>query len=286
MFAATSISRPPLISAKKIASIDAGTFKAGDLGAKLEAAIELHRIDVVILDPFIKSHGVGENDNSAIDMVMAILAGIAARCKVAIDVPHHVSKGAGDPGNPDRGRGASSHKDACRLAYTLTTMREEEAKIFGIGEAERRGLIRMDPAKVNLAPPASATWFQLVGVPLGNSTAEYPSGDEVQTVEPWKPPALFDGLLHSLLNEILTAIDRGRDDGSRYSASGAAKDRAAWRVIVSRAPCVSETRARAIISTWLKDGLLVEEEYVDRRRHRVKGLRVVDAKRPSRGVRD
>jgi hypothetical protein len=266
----------------KLASTDAGTFKAGDLGAKLEAAIELHRIDAVILDPFIKSHAVGENDNSAIDQVMAILAGIAARWKVAIDVPHHVSKGAGDPGNADRGRGASSHKDACRLAYTLTTMREEEAKIFGLGETERRSLIRMDPAKVNLAPPASATWFRLVGVPLGNSTAEYPNGDEVQTVEPWRPPALFDGLSHPLLNEILTALDRGRDDGSPYSAASAARDRAAWKVIVGRVPGVPEKRARAIINTWIEEGVLVEETYVDRRRREsVKGVRVVDAKRPS-----
>jgi hypothetical protein len=271
----------------KLASMDAGTFKAGDLGAKLEAAIELHRIDAAILDPFIKSHAVGENDNSAIDQVMAILAGIAARWKVAIDTPHHVSKGAGDPGNADRGRGAGSLKDACRLVSTLTPMRADEADIFGIGEAERRSLIRMDPAKVNLAPPASATWFQLVGVALGNSTAEYPSGDEVQTVEPWKSPALFDGLSHSLLNEILTALDRGRDDGSRYSAAGAATDRAAWKVIVERVPEMPKKRARAIISTWLKEGLLVEETYFDpTRRTSVKGVRVVDAKRPSRGVHD
>jgi hypothetical protein len=266
----------------KLASIEAGTFKAGDLGAKLKAAIELQRIDVVILDPFIKSHGVGENDNTAIDMVMAILAGIAARWKVAIDVPHHVAKGATEPGNADRGRGASSHKDACRLAYTLTTMSAEEANGFGIGEAERRSLIRMDPAKVNLAPAASATWFRLVGVPLGNSTAEYPSGDEVQTVEPWNPPALFAGLSTPLLNEILTDIDNGLPGGRRYSAAAAATDRAAWKVIAVRVPGMPEKRARAIIKTWVEEGLLVEEAYDDpTRRTSVKGLRVVQAKRPS-----
>ena len=64
-------------------------------------------------------------------------------------------------------------------------MSADDAALFGVTEAERRSLIRMDSAKVNIAPPAtSAKWFRLVGVGLGNGTAEYPHGDEVQTVEP------------------------------------------------------------------------------------------------------
>jgi hypothetical protein len=47
-------------------------------------------------------------------------------------------------------------------------MSAEEAQAFGIPEEERRGLVRMDSAKVNIAPPmAKAKWFRIVGVPLG-----------------------------------------------------------------------------------------------------------------------
>ena len=101
---------------------------------------------------------------------------------------------------------------------------------------------------------------------------------------PWKPPALFDGLSHALLNEILTTIDQGLPDGRHYSAASAATDRAAWRVIAGRVPGMSEKRARAIISAWIDEGLLIEVAYVDptrRRRTPVKGLRVVQARRPS-----
>jgi hypothetical protein len=63
-------------------------------------------------------------------------------------------------------------------------MIEDMTKTFGVGEAERRLLVRMDSAKVNIAPPAAkAAWFKLVGVELGNGTCDNPAGDNVQTSE-------------------------------------------------------------------------------------------------------
>jgi hypothetical protein len=69
--------------------------------------------------------------------VVGILAEVAIRFNVAIDAPHHVSKGMIDPGNANRGRGASAFKDAARLVYTLLKMRLEEAKALGIDERDR-----------------------------------------------------------------------------------------------------------------------------------------------------
>ena len=86
-----------------------------------------------------KSHSVGENDNAAIDDVVQILSDIATKHDIAVDTPHHVSKGPPDPGNADRGRGASAMKDAARLVYTLSAMSRDDAKIFGVEEAEGCG---------------------------------------------------------------------------------------------------------------------------------------------------
>jgi hypothetical protein len=77
----------------------------------------------------VKSHSVEENNNSIIDNVVQILSDIAVKHDVAIDVPNHVSKGGADPGNANRGRGASAMKDAARLLYTLTPMSPEEAQL-------------------------------------------------------------------------------------------------------------------------------------------------------------
>jgi hypothetical protein len=79
-------------------------------------------------------------------------------------------------------------RNANRLVCTLSKMSLEDAKALGIDEADRWCYVRVDSAKVNIAPAAAtARWFKLVGVPLGNGNIVYPSGDEVQTVEEWTP---------------------------------------------------------------------------------------------------
>jgi AAA domain len=200
----------------KLAEIKDGSRQAGALETALRAAIERRRPDLLGLDPFVKLHALEENDNGAMDFVCDLLVKLAIEYDIAVDAPHHAKKGQLTPGDADSGRGASSMRDAGRLMYTLTTMSEEEAKRFDINPDERASYIRLDKGKVNLAPPArTATWFKLVGVPLLNGTAEYPSGDAVQTVVPWEPPKLWDGLASATLNAALTDIDHGMPNGQR-----------------------------------------------------------------------
>jgi 5S rRNA maturation endonuclease (ribonuclease M5) len=268
----------------KLMTIDKnGRLNRGALADKLEATITARKIDLVYLDPFIKSHSVGENDNTAIDEVAQVLTDLAAKHDIAIDTPHHVSKGAPDPGNANRGRGASAQKDAGRLVYTLSPMSTDEAQAFGLKEEERRLLVRMDSGKVNIAPPMSkAQWFRLIGVPLGNATDRYPNGDNVQTIEPWTPPDTWADLNSPLLNRILDDIDAGLPDGNRYSDGPNVGDRAAWKVVVEQAPTKTEAQAREIVKTWVKNGLLKVEQYENpQTRKMVKGLRVDPTKRPS-----
>ena len=245
---------------------------AGALAAKLERVIVEQRIDLVALDPFIKTHSVGENDNNAIDAVVDALTDLAVEHDIAIDAPHHMGKGPADPGNANRGRGASSMKDAARLVHTLTPMSRKEAEALGVDECDRRRLIRMDSGKVNITPAAiGARWFRLVGVPLDNATELYPEGDVVQTVEPWEPT----GLSAEDINAVLAKIAAGAPNGERYSDAAAAGARAAWRVIVQHNPAVNEMAARGMIKQWVDAGWLVVEEYDSpAARRKVKGLRV------------
>ena len=55
---------------------------------------------------------------------------------------------------------------------------------------------------------------QIGGVPLNNGNALYPNGDEVQTVEVWKPPELWADISVAELNQILDKIDAGLPDSS------------------------------------------------------------------------
>jgi hypothetical protein len=260
-----------------------GIPEVGVLERYLRKAITTLKLDVVALDPFVKTHGLAENDNNAMDLVCDRLATIAIDLDCAIDSPHHTSKGPATAGDANRGRGASSIKDAGRLVYTLTPMTPEEGQLFDLSEAERRSLVRMDSGKVNIAPPSTeATWFRLIGQPLDNGTADYPHGDEVQTVEPWEPPATWAGLDPALLNRILDDIDAGMANGQRYSAAGPATARAAWRVVQKHAPDKSEKACRAVINAWLKSGTLFSESYDDPVESKERtGLRVNATLRPS-----
>jgi hypothetical protein len=255
----------------------------GQLAKHLKASIVAHGIDLAMIDPFVKSHSVEENLNSLIDGVAQVLSDLAAKYDIAIDVPHHISKGAGEPGNANRGRGASSLVNACRLVSTLTPMSPEEAKAFGIAEDDRRLFVRVDRAKVNIARAAGAAkWFRLVGVPLGNTTDLYPAGDEVQAAEPWKPPETWADLSKDDIKLILTKIALGLRDGNFYTDAAKAGEREAWRVVTNVAFRKSEAQAREIIRTWVKNGLLVPFEYDNpTTRKPVRGLRVDDEKRPS-----
>jgi hypothetical protein len=274
----------PGTSGGKLVVLDPhGRPMLGGLAAKLARTVTERRIDIISLDPFVKAHAVEENNNGMIDEVVQVLADLADQFDIAVDVPHHAAKGAADPGNANRGRGASAMKDAGRLIYTLTPMSPEEGQALGLSELDRRRLIRLDSAKVNITPPmAEAKWFRLVGVDIGNGTALYPNGDQVQTVEPWTPPDVFAALSNLAINTILTDIDAGLPDGNRYTDAAKAVERAAWRVIVKHAPATSEAAARQIIRTWMMSGLLIRKSYENpATRKVVNGFWVDPVKRPS-----
>jgi hypothetical protein len=277
------LSAPGAAAGKLMTADRRGQLSRGALADNLETTIVARKIDIVSLDPFVKTHAVEENSNTPIDNVTQVLTDIAAKHNISVDSPHHTSKGLAEPGNADRGRGASSMKDGGRLVYTLTTMSTDEAKLFNISEDQRKSYIRMDSAKVNITKASGeAKWFRLIGVRLGNATAQYPNGDEVQTVEPWNPPDVWAGISGHLLHRILDEIDAGLPDGNRYSDASKANERAAWKVVQKHAPNKNETQAREIIKTWVKNGVLIGYDYENPvTRKSVRGLRVDPGKRPS-----
>ena len=259
-------------------STKGGGVETGDLGKLLAEIIERRQIDVVVLDPFIKAHGCDENNNNAIDRVAGMLADMAFRFNVAVDAPHHVAKGMSDPGNANRGRGASAFKDAARLVYTLSKMTAEEAKTLGLDDGEKWRYVRVDSAKVNIAPnAATATWFKLVGVPLGNGDDAYPSGDEVQTVEPWTPvdPMILVG--DDDLREAILAEIGGAPSHALYSAHANSGQRHVLTIFQRHLPDITRRQAERIIDAWITGGLLQYVEFKDNKSRDRKGLAVGEA---------
>jgi hypothetical protein len=268
------------VKRSKLAELEDRERVTGPPEQEIRNAIVRLEPDLVALDPFVKLHALGESDSGDMNFVCDLLAAIAVDEKIAVDIPHHVHKGQLMPGDADAGRGSSGIRDASRLNFTLSVMTEEEAKAFNINVDDRFSYIRLDSAKVNLVVRSGkATWFRLVGVPLGNGNSMYPNGDVIQVAEPWQPKNMWADLDGPTIEAILRRIRLGPEPvrkGEHYSAKPTAKSRAAWRAVQGQASTLSEAQCRQVIAAWLKSGLLVEFEYDNEDSKSVWGVKIDD----------
>jgi 5S rRNA maturation endonuclease (ribonuclease M5) len=247
------------------ASTDGGRAPIiGALYTELRTICKELSIDLLSIDPFVKAHGVEENDNNLIDQVCILLADLGDELDLAVDINSHARKGLAIPGDVERDRGASAKKDAGRLMRTVAGMSTDEAELFGIAPKDQPLYIRVDDAKVNITLHSTeAMWFKLVGVPIGNTEVNptYPNGDNVQTVERWYPPDAFAKLDMSTATRILNKIEEGPYEGGKYSPAANAKDRAAWPVIQEFCLEFTDKQAKHVIKTWIKNGVLVKRDH-------------------------
>ena len=251
-----------------VAQINAktGSVIASPIVPLLVAEIKRRKIKLFIVDPFIKSHRLNENDNAMIDAAATLWAEVAHQAGCAILLLHHFKKG-GVAGEAASFRGASALIDASRAAITLATMTDQEADKLGIGEAERKAFVRIDNAKLNLAPPPTdTTWLRLVGVRLDN-------GDDVHTVERWTPPSAFGDTEMAGYVAALDQMAAGTPDGERYTPSktGKGADRWAGQVLMKRLG-KSPEQARVILRTWIETGVISVDKYTTKQRNRRDGI--------------
>ncbi len=248
----------PLVIARTLKD---GTIVAEPVIEPLVRELREKNINTFIIDPFIRSHRVSENVNEHIDFVVALWAEVADRADCAVLLDHHFRKG-GVSGNGDASafRGASSLVDAARAARSLATMSEQEAERLGVDPDHRGSIIRVDNAKLNLAPPPTeAVWLRLVSICLDNGAKDRPA-DYVQAVERWEAPSPWDGMPMTMVLRILDKIQAGPGNGEFYAYAASAKDRWAGSVLMDDA---SRTigQAKAILKAWKEAGLLTEDSY-------------------------
>jgi hypothetical protein len=196
----------------RVASLEKGEIVFPDDDALTKALIE-NRIDVLILDPFVKTHGVSENDNAAIDSVARKFNDIAELADCSIELAHHVRKASNfgrSEVTADDGRGAGALKDAARCVRVMNRMTTDEAPAAQVRESDRKRYFRVDDdGKANMTAPAeAATWFKLVSVPLYNNPADPNDyGDVIGVATSWQLPGVFSGLPPDALARVQVKID-------------------------------------------------------------------------------
>lgn len=261
-----------------------GTSIARPVSDALVAALRERRVDVLVVDPFISSHAVEENDNAAIGMVAREWARIAELADCAVELVHHTRKLNGEEATVESSRGASALIAATRSTRALARMTADEAAAVGFGrDDDRRRFFRVADAATNLALRADLdeAWLELVSVRLGNGDDEDPGGDDVGAVR-----------LADIRADVLSLAcgsssqQERREEALRLIGEGHwrldARAGDAWvGCAVARAYRIDRTseegkaRVKTILGAWLQDGTLNEESGFDEHRHQKQFVKVL-----------
>ncbi|WP_022695861.1 AAA family ATPase [Ponticaulis koreensis] len=219
------------------------------------AEMQEKKIDVVIIDPFISSHAVNENDNVGIDMVAKEWARIADKANAAVHLIHHTRKASGDAEvNAESSRGGKALTDAARDVRTINRMTEEQGAEAGVDNHRR--FFRVISDKCNLAPPAERSdWYCLESETLAN-------GDSVGVVVPWSWPNQFDELTPELVRDVQKAL-AGQNKRSNVQASDWAGYAIAEVFGFDADDKAHKAKIKKWIAHWLKIGVLIETKITD-----------------------
>lgn len=236
-------------------------------------AIRERQAVLFIADPFVATHAVEENRNDQVNFAFKQWRRIADETNISILLAHHFRKG-GVSGDQDAFRGASAMVDGARAAVSLAPMEREEAAALGIKPEHCTSFIRLDNAKLNIAPkPEEAAWYELVSVAL-------PNGDHVQGCRAWDKTGVFADLNLELVNLILDDIAEHQPayspapQADRWAGTAVIRIAAQWDIEIA------PERARAILGVWVKTGCLYITEEQDAKRQLRKAVRVNPTKRP------
>jgi hypothetical protein len=223
----------------------------------LIAELKEREIDVLILDPFVSSHAVSENDNRAIDMVAKEFGRIAEVCNCSINLVHHVRKQNGAEATAESARGASSLIGAARSVVVYNRMTKEEGEAAGIAPEQVGFHFRTQTDKANLAPADAAEWHRMNNYELAN-------GDHVGVACPWEWPDAFAGVS----NEKLKAVQRAVSEKAYRESSQSTE----WvgniiATVLGMDPEKDKRRLGSIIKQWVRTDVLRVVEGEDAKRN-------------------
>jgi len=243
----------------------------------LAEEITSRRIDCLIVDPFVSSHSVNENDNGAIDAVAKEWAKVAAAADCVIVLVHHTSKAAGMEVTVDRARGASALTNAARSVTVLNRMTDDEFNRFGLGlNAEpgdaggARRYFRTFDDKANRAPAADGSdWYKMESVDLPNGEGDEWIGDSVGVATRYYPPAAgtAEPLAPTMAADVQGLIAQGEwresDKAERWAGEAVAQ-----ALGLDASDKGHRVRIKAVLKDLLADGTLAREERPDASRRK------------------
>ncbi|MCA3643621.1 MAG: AAA family ATPase [Methylobacterium sp.] len=263
-------SERPLVVAK--ATKDGAVVRLPDIEAIIER-VKAEGIGLLIVDPFVETHEVDENNNAQIKAVAAMWREVARRGDCAVVIVHHTGKPpSASPdawtGSLSASRGASSLGGVARIMRTLFAMSQSDADKFGLDANERRLWVRLDDAKANLSlASGSARWFKRVSIIIAN-------GEEVGALVPGDPNerAPQQDRSAEIESALFEAIRTAWHAGAPLSEQPRAKDRYAPGIVGKTLRVAAENVADVLAR--LMGGGVIERTLFDAKT-KTYGLRIV-----------
>jgi hypothetical protein len=241
--------------------------------------ITARKIDVVVIDPFVSSHEVPENDNVMQDRVIKEWVEVAKRCKCAVHLVDHTRKlGPDAEVGVESARGAKSKTDAARVVRVINRMSGAEAD--GVGVKNPGLYFRTFSAKMNFAPPAERSdWFELKSVSLGNDPdavivdgERCAEDDNVGVVVNWKYPDALDGVTGAMVDKLIPIIRKGKYRANQNSKGGWVGEAVAQ--IMGLDAKKDKKRINRMVQSWLASGLFTVVEARDANRNKRQFIKV------------
>lgn len=231
----------------------------------LTAEIRERKIDVLIIDPFVASHAVSENDNGKIEAVVRQWTRVADEAGCAIELIHHVRKSNGqNETTVEDARGAGALLAKVRSARVLNGMTKTEASEVGVEEKDRFSFFRVDVGKANLAPRGvGSTWRKMVSVPLGNRVDALEDNVGVPTA--WEKPDVLADLKDHHRVAVVQAVRSGqwRDD---IRASNWVGNAVAGAMGIDLEEPSGKAKVKSLIRLWTKTGVFQIVQGLDHQR--------------------
>jgi len=231
------------------------------------------QIGCVFIDPFVNAHAVSENENMAINAIVAEIRRVADETHCAIGLVHHIRKGNGEDASIDSVRGAGSLIGAARAARVVNRMSPDDAARIGIDEAEARSIFRVDDGKANLAPPADAAVYRkMIGVKIAN-------GDWIGVCVDFKLPDAFDGISGKDAKKMQQIVAEAHTSGEPFRESSQSANWVGVAVANLTGIDISDKKGKGkvstIVRTWLKTNVLATEKVMDKKKGRETNVVVV-----------
>lgn len=231
----------------------------------LTAEVIERKIDALIIDPFVSCHEVGENDNTAQDMIVKEWGKVADRGNCAVHLVDHTRKMGGTETEvtTESSRGGKAKTDACRVVRAINRMSKEEGERAGV--ENHRLYFRTFNDKANLQPPADKSdWFKLASVDLGNGPLNGP-GDSVGVVTTWQWPDPLAGMTGADFDKVAEVIKAGRYRENVQANAWVGKA-VAEALEMDANNKADQAKIKGMLAVWRAAGSLVVVERQDEKR--------------------